>query len=194
MMQESRFSVPDTFVSLEHSLRPETLNASGSRRACQMAISRNASSLPDFPEFAQAVRYSVPGTPAVASTLQCLSFSLPLSAVAGSHGPTAAARGGVWFHCALTDALPTAAPRQSRLGQGKPTPSSRNPGGQARGRSALMQPRRRKTNPVRPTRCIHSRGDEIIIWGPVLPGWPGMAARPLIPLFTENLSSSKCPV
>ena len=43
--------------------RPETLNASGSRRACRMAISRNARSLPDFPEFAQAVRYGVPGTP-----------------------------------------------------------------------------------------------------------------------------------
>jgi hypothetical protein len=43
--------------------RPETLNASGSRRACRMANSRNASSLPDFPEFAQAVRYGVPGTP-----------------------------------------------------------------------------------------------------------------------------------
>ncbi len=39
--------------------RPETLNASGSRRACRMAICRNASSLPDFPEFAQAVRYGV---------------------------------------------------------------------------------------------------------------------------------------
>jgi len=46
--------------------RPETLNASGSRRACRMAISRNASSLPDFPEFAQAVRYGVPGTPQLA--------------------------------------------------------------------------------------------------------------------------------
>ena len=42
----------------------EPLNASGSRRACRMAISRNACSLPDFPEFAQAVRYGVPGTPA----------------------------------------------------------------------------------------------------------------------------------
>ena len=34
-------------------------------RACRMAISRNARSLlalPDFPEFAQAVRYGVPGT------------------------------------------------------------------------------------------------------------------------------------
>ena len=44
---------------------PEALNASGSRRACRMAISRNACSLvalPDFPEFAQAVRYGVPGT------------------------------------------------------------------------------------------------------------------------------------
>jgi hypothetical protein len=28
--------------------RPETLNASGSRRGCRMAISRNAGSLPDF--------------------------------------------------------------------------------------------------------------------------------------------------
>jgi hypothetical protein len=43
--------------------RPEALNASGSRHARRMAISRNACSLPDFPEFAQAVRYGVPGTP-----------------------------------------------------------------------------------------------------------------------------------
>jgi hypothetical protein len=43
---------------------PEALNAIGSRRACRMAISRNARSLPDFPEFVQAVRYGVPGTPA----------------------------------------------------------------------------------------------------------------------------------
>jgi len=45
---------------------PEALNASRSRRACRMAIRRNACSLlalPDFPEFAQAVRYGVPGTP-----------------------------------------------------------------------------------------------------------------------------------
>ncbi len=106
------------------------LNASGFRRACRMAISRNTSSFPDFPEFAQAVSYGVPGTHAVASTLQCLSFFLPLSAVAGSHGPTAAARGGGWFHCALTDALPTAAPRQSRLGQAnslKPKPRRASP-------------------------------------------------------------------
>ena len=44
---------------------PETLNASGSGRACRMARSRNASSLlalPDFPEFAPAVRQGVPGT------------------------------------------------------------------------------------------------------------------------------------
>ncbi len=44
---------------------PEALNASGSKRACRMAISRNACSLvalPDFPELAQAVRYGVPGT------------------------------------------------------------------------------------------------------------------------------------
>jgi len=53
-MQESRVSVPDTFFSALNILsRPETLNASGSRRACRMAISRNASSFPDFPEFAQ---------------------------------------------------------------------------------------------------------------------------------------------
>src|SRR5271157_1878415 len=45
-----------------------TLNARGSRRACRMAMSRNACSLialPDFPEFAQAVSYGVPGTLAV---------------------------------------------------------------------------------------------------------------------------------
>jgi len=158
-----------------------------------MAISRNASSFPDFSEFAQAVSYGVPGTHAVASTLQCLSFychCLRSLVATGLPRP----RGGGWFHCALTDALPTAAPRQSRLGQGKPTPSSRNPGGQARGRSALMQPRRRKTNPVRPARCIQFRGDEIIIWSPVFPGWPGMAARPLIPLFTEILRSCASPL
>jgi|SRR5271157_5421494 len=38
---------------------PETHNASGSRRACRMAISRNPRSPPRFPEFAQAVRYGV---------------------------------------------------------------------------------------------------------------------------------------
>gem|GEM_PF-1762717 len=44
---------------------PEAPHASGSRRACLMHISRNTCSpvaLPDFPEFAQAVRYGVPGT------------------------------------------------------------------------------------------------------------------------------------
>ena len=41
---------------------PEALNASGFRRACPMAISHNARSLIDFPEFAQAVRCGVPGT------------------------------------------------------------------------------------------------------------------------------------
>ena len=52
--------------TVDHSLWPEALNASGSRRACRMAISRNASSLlalPDFPEFAPTVRHGVPGTP-----------------------------------------------------------------------------------------------------------------------------------
>ena len=43
--------------------RGQRLDASGSRRTCRMAISRNAGSLPDFPEFAQAVTYGVPGTP-----------------------------------------------------------------------------------------------------------------------------------
>jgi len=42
--------------------RAQTLNASASRRACRIAISRNARSFTDFPEFAQAVRYGVPGT------------------------------------------------------------------------------------------------------------------------------------
>ena len=45
---------------------PEALNASRSKRACRMAIRCNACSLlalPDFPEFAQAVRYGVPATP-----------------------------------------------------------------------------------------------------------------------------------
>jgi len=43
--------------------RPEALNISGSGRACRMAISRKACFLPDFPEFTQAVRYGVSGTP-----------------------------------------------------------------------------------------------------------------------------------
>src|SRR5208337_4428218 len=45
--------------------RPEALNASGSRPACRMAISRNADSLiapSDFPEFAPAVGHGVHGT------------------------------------------------------------------------------------------------------------------------------------
>src|SRR5208337_2912130 len=96
MMQKIVFRFLTPFSPVLNILsRPETLNASGFRRACRMAISRNASSFPDFPEFAQAVSYGVPGTHAVASTLQCLSFYLPLSAVAGSHGPTAAARVGM---------------------------------------------------------------------------------------------------
>ena len=50
---------------------PEAHDASGSRRACLMHISRNARSLvalPDFPEFAQAVRYGVPRTPRTPSS------------------------------------------------------------------------------------------------------------------------------
>ncbi len=45
---------------------PEALDATGSKRACRTDIRRNARSplaLPDFPEFAQAVRCGVPGTP-----------------------------------------------------------------------------------------------------------------------------------
>src|SRR5208283_3456941 len=64
---------------------PEAFNASGSRRACWMAISRNASSLlalPDFPEFAPAVRYGVAGTPPsqnrFASLRASLSSSIPI--------------------------------------------------------------------------------------------------------------------
>ena len=44
----------------------EVRNASRSKRACRMAIRCNTCSLlalPDFPEFAQPVRYGVPGTP-----------------------------------------------------------------------------------------------------------------------------------
>ena len=48
---------------VDRSLVAKALNVSGFRRACPMAISRNACSLLDFPEFAQAVRYGVPGTP-----------------------------------------------------------------------------------------------------------------------------------
>jgi len=39
---------------------PEALNASRSKRACRMAIRRNARSLPDFPEFAQQLRMVSP--------------------------------------------------------------------------------------------------------------------------------------
>src|SRR5271157_4998237 len=48
---------------VDRSLVAKALNPSLFRRACRMAISRNACSLLDFPEFAQAVRYGVPGTP-----------------------------------------------------------------------------------------------------------------------------------
>jgi len=47
---------------VDRSLVAKALNPSFFRRACRMAISRNAFSLLDFPEFAQAVRYGVPGT------------------------------------------------------------------------------------------------------------------------------------
>ena len=60
------FSSPAAAEPFTILLWPEALNASGSRRACRMATRRNACSLlafPDFPEFAQAVRYGVPGSP-----------------------------------------------------------------------------------------------------------------------------------
>src|SRR5271157_1037792 len=61
--KSNRFSSLAAAQPLNILSRSETLNASGSRRACRMAISRNACALPDFPEFAQSVRYGVPGTP-----------------------------------------------------------------------------------------------------------------------------------
>ena len=59
--QEAPF-VPDTFFSrVEHSLAAGDAQRQWLQGgACRMAISRNASSFPDFPEFAQAVRYAVP--------------------------------------------------------------------------------------------------------------------------------------
>ena len=57
-----RFSLLAAAQPLNILSRPEALNASASRRACRVAISRNASSLPDFPEFARAVGYGVPET------------------------------------------------------------------------------------------------------------------------------------
>ena len=80
----------------------------------------------------------------------------------------------MWFHCVLTDAPPNRRPAQSRRGQRKPTPSSRNPGGRARGRSALMQPRRRKTNPGRPGvfSSGETRSSSGALSSPDGPGWP----------------------
>ena len=48
---------------VDRSLVAKALNPSLFKRACRMAMSRNARSLLDFPEFAQGVRYGVPGTP-----------------------------------------------------------------------------------------------------------------------------------
>ena len=56
---------------------PEALNASRSKRACRMANSCNARSLPDFPEFAQAVRYGVPGTLAISQGTRTFAELLP---------------------------------------------------------------------------------------------------------------------
>src|SRR5271157_5905439 len=60
-----RFSSPAAAQRLAIRSWPEVLNARGSRRAGRMPIRRNGCSLlalPDFPEFAQAVRHGVPGT------------------------------------------------------------------------------------------------------------------------------------
>ena len=65
----------DLFLSTRHrspvdrSLVAKALNPSLFRHACRMAISRNACSLLDFPEFAQAVGYGVPGTRCINETL-----------------------------------------------------------------------------------------------------------------------------
>jgi hypothetical protein len=48
---------------VDRSLVAKALNPSLFRHACRMATSRNSCSLLDFPEFAQAVGYGVPGTP-----------------------------------------------------------------------------------------------------------------------------------
>src|SRR5271157_4101753 len=45
--------------TVEHSLAAGDAQRRGSRRACRMAISRNARFLADFPEFAQEVSYGV---------------------------------------------------------------------------------------------------------------------------------------
>ena len=63
---------------VDRSLVAKALNPSLFRHACRMAISRNACSLLDFPEFAQAVRYGVPGTGApVRSGLMSCGAVLP---------------------------------------------------------------------------------------------------------------------
>ena len=59
-MHESRFSVPDTFFRVEHFLAAGDAQRQWLQGACRMAISRNAGSFPDFPEFVRAVRYAVP--------------------------------------------------------------------------------------------------------------------------------------
>src|SRR5271165_2744199 len=49
--------------TVKHSLAAGDAQSQRLKACLPEAISRNASSLPDFPEFAQAVRYGVPGTP-----------------------------------------------------------------------------------------------------------------------------------
>ena len=48
--------------TVDHSLAAEDAQRQWLQAACRIAISRNACSLPDFPEFAQAVKYGVPRT------------------------------------------------------------------------------------------------------------------------------------
>ncbi len=67
----------------------KALNPSLFRHACRMAIGRNACSLPDFPEFAQTVRYGVSGTPMWGSASRRLSAGvagLQLSCVGPGSG------------------------------------------------------------------------------------------------------------
>src|SRR5208337_3037940 len=72
--------------TVDRSLVATALNPSLLRRACRMAKSRNACSLLDFPEFARAVRYGVPGTPIRFSPLAA---AQPLTILSCSEAPKA---------------------------------------------------------------------------------------------------------
>ncbi len=80
--------VGEALDDLQHrSLVAKALNVSGFRRACPMAISRNACSLLDFPEFAQAVGYGVHGTRVSTELVLCLPFAF-LARAPGIRWPT----------------------------------------------------------------------------------------------------------